>query len=175
MRSLLLLLLLASCAQFSRPQGGESFYAGSATEYDAKTNEVIREAEILLDTVVQNQGEKIHAWFYTGPSKGVKLDVFPSISTRTENPLVYVMTHRDGSYLGKHFFYSEKRDKWRVELYFVNGDVNIIDYVAHNGEMEFTQNITRADGSPVMRVLGKLKVTDKAEFAKRREALTQAK
>lgn len=175
MKSLLLLLLLAGCAQFSRPQGGESFYVGSATEYDAKTNEVIREAEILLDTVVQNQGEKIHAWFYTGPSKGVKLDVFPSISTRTENPLFYVMTHQDGSYLGKHFFYSEKRDKWRVELYFVNGDVNIIDYVASNGEMEFTQNISRADGTPVMRVLGKLKVTDKAEFAKRREALTQAK
>lgn len=176
MRSLLfVLLILSSCAQFSRPQGSESFFAGSATEYDAKTNEVIREAEILLDTVVQNQGEKIHAWFYTGPSKGVKLDVFPSISTRTENPLVYVMTHRDGSYLGKHFFYSEKRDKWRVELYFVNGDVNIVEYVMSNGEMEFTQNITRADGTPVMRVLGKLRATDKTEFAKRREAITQAK
>lgn len=175
MRSLLVVLMfLVSCAQFTRPSGSESFYAGSATEYNAKTNEVIREAEILLDTVVQNQGEKIHAWFYTGPSKGVKLDVFPSISVRTENPLVYVMTNKDGSYLGRHLFHSEKRDKWRVELYFVDGDVNVIEYVMNNEEMQFIQNITRADGTPVMRVTGKLLPTDKAEFEKRRKAMSQA-
>ncbi len=176
MKSLLfVLLILVGCAHLSRPQGSESFFAGSAIEYDAKTNEVIREAEILLDTVVENQGEKIHAWFYTGPSKGVKLDVFPSISVRTENPLVYVMTHRDGSYLGRHLFHSEKRDKWRVELYFAKGEVNIVEYVMTNGEMEFTQNVSRADGTPVMRVVGKLKATDKAEFIKLRDAISKAR
>ncbi len=174
MKSLLLALtILSSCAQFSRPQGPESFFVGSATEYNAKTNEVIRDAEILLDTVIQNQGEKIHAWFYTGPSNGVKLDVFPSISVRTENPLVYIMTNEDGSYLGRHLFHSEKRDKWRVELYFVNGDVNIVEYVMNNGEMEFVQNVTRADGTPVMKVTGKLKASDKVEFKKRVEAISK--
>ena len=172
---LFILFTLVSCAQLSRPQGSETFLAGSAIEYDAKTNEVIREVDILLDTVFQNKGEKIHTWFYTGPSKGVKLSDFPSIAVRTENPLVYIMTHRDGSYLGRQIFLSGKRDKWRVELHFVNGDVNIVDYAMVSEGMEFTQNVSRADGTPVMRVLGKMKFTNKEEFTKLRKAMAQIK
>lgn len=177
MKSLVLVFLvfIGSCTHLNRPKGSVSYFVGTSTEYDAKTNQVIRDADILLETVVVNDMEEIHAWFYTGPGNELKSEIFPSVSKRTENSLVYIMTNPDGSYLGRHVFESEKKDKWRVELYFTNGQVNFVDYVMKDGEMELVQNVRRADGTPVMRIEGSLKLTDEVGFKQKKEAVFRAR